>query len=174
MPIDVNGITLSSAAGTALTMANGATNWMTVASNGIVTRPQIPYMKAILSGQGNFYRANPVTFGSVIANVGSCWNNSTGYFTCPRAGYYLAGMGGIAAGSNNGGNGFSYGYFYIMKNGSSVHFSHWNTATYWDYVNLSGIVSCAAGDTISFQINPTTGYFYGQGDHGNFYITLLR
>lgn len=172
MPIDINGKTLSSAAGTSLTMASGATTWMTVASNGVVTRPQIPYMKAILSGQGTFYRANPVVFGSVIANVGSCWNNTSGTFTCPRAGYYLAGMSGIASGGANGQG--TAGYFYIMKNGSSVHFSHWNTATYWDYVNLSAVVSCAAGDTIGFQINPTTGYFYGQGDHGNFFITLLR
>jgi hypothetical protein len=173
MPVDVNGISFSSSAGTTLAMSKSGTTWLNVASNGVVTRPQIPYMKAILSGQGSFYRANPVTFGSVIANVGSCWNNSTGYFTCPRAGYYLMGMSGIAAGGGHG-TGFTSGYFYLMKNGSSVHFSHWNHASYWEYVNLSGVISCAANDTLSFQINTGTGYFYGGGDHGNFYITLLR
>lgn len=172
MAINVNGITLSSSAGTALTMNNGATNWMTVNSNGIITRPQTPYMKGILSGQGSFYRANPVTFGSVQANVGNCWNNSTGIFLCPVAGTYLAGMGGIASGGLHG-NGFTYGYFYIMKNGGVHHFSHWNHASYWEYVSMSGLLYCAAGDTISFQINPTTGYWYAGGDHGNFYIGLM-
>lgn len=174
MPIDVNGISLASSGGTTLAMSKSGTNWMNVNASGIVTKQQIPYMKGILSGQGSFYRANPVTFGSVIANVGSCWNNSTGYFTCPRAGYYLMGMSGIAAGSAHGGGVPSYGYIYLMKNGGVYHFSHWNTATYWDYTNLSGVISCAAGDTLSFQINPSHGYFYGGGDHGNFFITLLR
>ena len=173
MAIDVNGITLASSAGTALTMNNGATNWMTVNSNGIITRPQTPYMKAILSGQGSFYRGNPVTFGSVQANVGSCWNNSTGYFTCPVAGTYLAGLGGIAAGSLHGAASYvSYGYFYIMKNGGTHHFSHWNHTSYWEYVSMSGLLYCAVGDTISFQIHPSYGYWYGGGDHGNFFIGL--
>jgi hypothetical protein len=35
------------------------------------------------------------------------------------------------------------------------------------------MVYCAAGDTINFQINPGAGYFYGGGDHGNFYIALV-
>lgn len=173
MAIDVNGISLASASGTTLTMSKNSTAWMNVNASGIVTRPQIPYMKAILSGQGSFYRAYPVTFGNVLANVGNCWNNTTGLFTCPRAGYYLAGMSGIAAGGAHG-NGFTYGYIYLMKNGGTYHFSHWNHASYWEYINLSGIIQCAAGDTISFQIHPSHGYIYGGGDHGNFFITLLR
>jgi hypothetical protein len=130
-------------------------------------------MRAILSGQGNFYRAATVTFGNVLSNVGNCWNNTTGLWTCPVNGLYLIGMGGIAAGAGNG-TGFSYGYFDIKKNGSTVHFSHWNTQTYWDYCSMSAVVSCAANDTLSFMINPSYGYWYGAGDHGNFYITLLK
>lgn len=171
MAIDVNGISLGSD-GSSFSLSKNSTTWMNVNPNGIITRPQIPYMKAKLSGQGTFVRGNPITFGVVWNNVGNCWNNSTGYFTCPRAGYYLMGMGGIGSGSGNGVVG--YGYIYLMKNGAVAHFSHWNTATYWEYVNLSGIINCAAGDTLSFQINPSHGYFYGGDDHGNFYITLLR
>ena len=171
MAINVNGITLSSS-GTSLSVLNGATNWLSVNSNGIVSRPQTPYMKAILSGQGSYYRANPVTFGNVLANVGNCWNNSTGLWTCPVAGTYLVGMGGIAAGSLNG-QGFSYGYFYIMKNGGTQHFSHWNHTSYWEYVSMSCMLYCAAGDTISFQINTSSGHWYGGSDHGNFYIALV-
>jgi hypothetical protein len=108
----------------------------------------------------------------VLANVGNCWNNSTGLWTCPVAGTYLVGMGGIAAGSLHSGLP-SYGYIYIVKNGATYHFSHWNHTSYWEYVSMSGIVYCAAGDTINFQINAGTGYFYGGGDHGNFYIALV-
>jgi len=171
MSIDINGITLSSS-GTSFNINSGAVNWLSVDSNGIMVQPKRPYMKATLSGQGVFYRANPVTFGNVIVNSGNCWNNSTGMFTCPVAGKYLTGMGGIASGNGNG-QGFSYGYCYIMKNNGTYHFSHWNFASYWEYVSLSGIVNCNAGDTISFNINPSYGHWYGNGDHGNFFIALL-
>lgn len=171
MPININNIALTSTNNIFNIISNEAT-WLSATTNGIIRTPQRPYMKARLADQGNFYRGNPVTFGSVIANVGNCWNNSTGYFTCPIAGKYLVGMGGIAAGSLNGT--LSYGYFYIMKNGGVYHFSHWNHTSYWEYVSMSGIVNCNAGDTISFQIHPSYGYWYGGGDHGNFYICLLR
>lgn len=171
MAIDIGGVTLNSAAGTAFNISNGATNWLSCNANGIITG-QRPYLFARLSGQGAFYRATTVTFGQVVNNVGSCWNNSTGMWTCPVAGRYLVGMGGIAAGSLHGTP--SAGYFYIMKNGGVYHFSHWNFGSYWEYVSLSGIVVCNAGDTISFQIAASTGYWYGESDHGNFFITLLR
>ena len=171
MPVNVNGISLSSN-GTALTMANGATNWMLVNSNGIISRPQTPIFQAILSGQGSFYTGNPVTFGSVQTNQGSCWNNSTGQFTCPVAGKYLVSMGAIGSGSANGVS--SFGYYYIFKNGSTYHFSHWNTATYWEYGGVTGVVDCAIGDTISYAITGggTNGVF-GGGDHCNFSIALI-
>jgi hypothetical protein len=172
MAIDVNGITLSSSGGTTLAMANGATNWMNVNANGIVNRTQTPYMQAILSGQATFYNASPMVFGSVQANQGSCWNNSTGLWTCPVAGYYLVFMSGIASGSANGTA--SYGYPYINKNGATYTFSHWNHASYWEYANLTAIVSCAANDTISFSLTTgATGGFYGAGDHCSFGIALV-
>ena len=178
MPIDVNGVVLSST-GTILSTDNGATNWFSVDSNGIMKRPQTPYMRAQFSGQGSFYRSNsnPVTFGSVDENVGSCWNNSTGYWTCPVGGYYFAQIAGIASGAANGVT--SYGYFYIDKNSATYIFSHWNTASVWDYVNLSAIVQCAAGDTIRFRIQGGNGStdsnngFYGAGNHGCSSIGLI-
>lgn len=173
MALIIDGKTLSSTDGASLSISNGDTNWLKVNSNGIMTQTQRPYMRAILSGQGAFYRANTVTFGSVLANVGSCWNNTTGYFTCPVAGRYLVGMSAIGAGGAHG-NGFTYGYLYILKNDVTYHFTHWNHASYWEYVNLSGVVNCNAGDNIRFMVDGLYGYVYGQSGHGNFFITLLR
>lgn len=173
MAIDIDGKTLASTNGTTLSLSNGATNWLTVNANGIMTQPQRPYMKAILSGQGTFYRANTIVFGSVQANVGNCWNNTTGYFTCPIAGRYIVGMSGIGAGGGHG-TGFTYGYPYILKNDVTYHFTHWNHASYWEYVSLSGIVGCSAGDTIRFMIDANYGYVYGASAHGNFFVALLR
>lgn len=175
MALIIDGKTLSSTDGTSLSVSNGDTNWLRVSSNGIMTQTQRPYMRAILSGQGAFYRANTVTFGSVLANVGSCWNNTTGRFTCPVAGKYLVGMSGIGAGQSHATSAaVPYGYLYIMKNDVTYHFTHWNHASYWEYVNLSGIVDCSAGDNIRFMIDAAYGYLYGDNGHGNFFITLLR
>lgn len=172
MAIDVNGVTLSSSGGTTLNMANGATNWMDVNANGIVTLPQRPYMAAGFSGQATYYQGNPITFGAVVANRGGCWNNSTGLWTCPVAGFYLVTMSGIAAGSAQGVN--SAGYIYINKNGATYAFNHWNLTGSWDGCNLTAIVQCAAGDTISMSIaNASTSGWYGPGGHCCFGIALV-
>lgn len=175
MALIIDGKTLSSTDGTSLSLSDRDTNWLNVSSNGIMTQKQRPYMRAVLSGQGAFYRANTVTFGLVLENVGSCWNNTTGRFTCPVAGRYLVGMSAIGSGSANATSAaISYGYLYILKNDVTYHFTHWNHTSYWEYVNLSGIVDCNAGDSIKFMVDALYGYVYADGGHGNFFITLLR
>ena len=172
MAIDVNGIELSSSGGTTLAMSNGATNWMSVSANGVVSRSQTPYMAATLSGQATFYQGNPIVFGSVVANRGNCWNNATGRWTCPVAGYYLVTMSGISAGSGAGVS--SYGYIYILKNSATYTFSHWNLTGAWDGSNLTAMVQCSAGDTLSMAIkdSPSSGW-YGAGGHSCFGIALV-
>ena len=178
MAINVNGINLSSSAGTTLSIDSGATNWMSVNSNGIINRLQKPYMRGQLVSKGVFYYTNSanITVIGVDENVGNCWNNTTGNFTCPIAGYYMVTMGGIAAGGGHGRG--TYGYPNIRKNGGWNHFTHWSHASYWEYVNLSGILNCAVGDTISFGIqagngSDATNGWYGEGGHGCFSIGLI-
>lgn len=170
MPVDVNGITLSG--GSTFSMASGATTLMAVDATGIITRPQTPYVRMQTSGQGTYYSANPMVFGSVDQQVGSNWNNSTGRWTCPVAGYYIVVMNFIGANYNGG----TYGYPIILKNGATYVYSHWNESGSWDSVSLSAVVQCAANDFIGFAINPagsTGNGAYGAGNHCHYGIALL-
>lgn len=171
MPVDVNGVTLA-AVGSTFSCSNGATTLMGVDANGVITRPQTPYVRMQTSGQGTYYSANPMVFGSVDQQVGSNWNNSTGLWTCPVAGYYLVVMNFIGANYNGG----TYGYPYIYKNGATYVYSHWNEAGAWDSVSLSAVVQCAASDTIKFAIfgaGASGNGAYGAGNHCHYGIALL-
>jgi hypothetical protein len=139
-----------------------------VNANGILTRPQTPFMRGQITGKGTPYNATPLKI-TAAENIGSCWNDATGLFTCPVAGYYLMTGGNIAN--------TQAGYFYLQKNGATVHFSHWNHTAGWHYVTLSAPISCAAGDTLAFAIGgftPATGVgFYGDGGHNMYSIALM-
>jgi hypothetical protein len=168
MGFDVGSVILSSP-GTTLAV-DGASRWMNVNASGILTRPQTPFMRGTFSGRGNPYNAGG---GSLLVtsqvNVGNCWNNATGYWTCPVAGYYLATGGGIAGPSG-------YGYFYAQKNGANQHWSHWNHTSSWHYVTLSSVMSCAANDTIRWVLgsySPATAGFYGEVNHNMWSIALM-
>jgi len=172
MGFDINGITLSSAAGTTLAMNSGATNWMAVNANGILSRPQTPYMWGTTSGQAAIYNAGGGNL-LVIANenIGSCWNNSTGVWTCPVAGYYMVAMGNIATGALQTN---SYGYIGVFKNGVLYGHNHWNFGGNWHYLSLSSIVAAAAGDTIVWQLfSYVNAGIHGAGGHGSFSIALM-
>jgi len=179
MPFDVNGLVLSAPTSTTFLIANGATNWMKVDASGRLTREVPIYFQGHLTGQGNNYKVANAVMGAVNYNSGSCWNNTTGVFTCPIAGRYLIGCGAIANGNANG-VGDKRGYFGLIRNGINHAFSHWDCNSYWPSVALSAIISCAAGDTLSFAINtapsPASGPcgFYGGDRHGNYFIGLLR
>jgi hypothetical protein len=168
MGFDVGGVTLTSPSGTTLSMDVAGVNWMSVNASGVLTRPQTPFMRGALHGKAT---ASPWNSGTLLVtadvNFGGCWNNATGIWTCPVAGYYLATGGGIAA--------TQHGYFYIRKNGVNAQWNHWNHTANWHYVSLSLIVPCAAGDTISYFLtagSPTTTGFYGEV-HGMYSIALL-
>ncbi len=171
MGIDVGGVaTLSGPGGNTLSLDAASVNWMKVNASGIVTRPQAPFMRGMLQGKGNPYNGGG---GSLLVtaqvNRGNCWNDATGYFTCPVAGYYMVTAGGIVGPP-------STGYFYIQKNGVTVVYTHWNHTSNWHYVSLSSILSCAVNDSIRYLIgspNPATAGMYGDANHQMFSIALM-
>src|SRR4029077_1052471 len=173
MPFDVSGITLSSPAGATLSMLDGSSNsWMEVNASGILTRPQAPYMRGSISGQGTggVYNAGggPLLVTADI-NFGSCWNNATGLFTCPVAGKYMICAGSIAGPPSSG-------YFHLRKNNVTQHYTHWNHSGSWHYISLSGIVDAAVGDYFSWHVispSPATAGVHGNGNHAMYSIALM-
>jgi hypothetical protein len=163
MGFDIGGVaTLTSPSGTLL--MGGASNWMSVNANGILTRGQTPFMRGQFSGRGN--PETGILYITAGANIGGCWNDSTGNFTCPVAGYYMVTGSNIAS--------VGSGYFYIQKNGTTMHYTHWNhAASDWHYVSLSGIVSCVASDTIRYFVSSGNSGFYGGGGHCMYSIALM-
>ena len=172
MGFDIAGVaTLSAPGGNTLSLDGTVANIMKVNANGILTRSITPYMRGQITGQAT----NPYNAGGgpllVIAdvNTGNCWNNATGYFTCPVAGYYMAVMGSIAGP-------VSTAYPRIRKNGADYHYTHWNHASNWHFVSISAVVLCAASDNICFAVasyNPATAGVYGAGGHQMYSIALL-
>lgn len=172
MPINVGGVAqLSANFGTELSVT-GAALWAKVNQNGILTRPQTPYFAGQLTGlPAPWNPGNGVTLKiTADVNQGNCWNNGTGQFTCPVAGYYMTTGAGIMTQTS--------GYFYLWKNGVQQHYTHWSHNGSWHYVPLSGIVSAAAGDTIAWSLEGVApaggGGIYAAGGHGMFSIALLE
>ncbi len=170
MGFDVGGIKLTSPAGANLFVDKGAVPWMRVNPSGIVTRPQTPWMRGEIAGRGTPYSPgidNPLMV-TAYDQVGDCWNNGTGRFTCPVNGYYLMTAGNIAQ--------VQAGYLYLRRNGATIHFTHWNQQSTWEYVNVSGIIKAAPGDYLSYHMGgttPSTIGFYGDGGHNMYSIALL-
>jgi hypothetical protein len=168
MGFDVGGVTLTSAGDGTLLMT-GSAPWMRVNASGILTRPQMPHMRGQLSGKGNPTGGDgsPLKI-TADANTGSCWNNTTGLYTAPVAGYYIATAGNLCAATS--------GYIYIRKNGVDQHFTHWNHSSSWQFITLSAIISCAANDYLSWHttgMNPAGGCFYGESGHNMYSFALM-
>lgn len=165
MGFDIGGVATLTSPGTTLALGS----WMSVNASGILTRPQTPYMRGQIAGKGTPYNAGGASLKvTAEVNVGSCWNDTTGLFTCPVAGMYMMVGGNIAN--------TQAGYLNARKNNGDVHFTHWNHMTSWHFVSLSVIISCAANDYLSWHVTgltPATTGFYGDGGHCMYSIALM-
>lgn len=167
MPVDINGYSLSNSGG--LTFGSSTTK---VDSSGRMFVQNLPAFFGSRTGSGAQARAYPFPFNSAAVNVGTAYSTSTFVFTCPVAGLYFTSYSTIIGGTNSTATATASGYIGIVKNGVLQHFSHWNTNDVWETHCLETILSCAAGDTISYAVNiapaPVGNTSYGAyGDNHN-------
>lgn len=162
-----NTVTLTAPSGTL--SVDTTSQIMAVNPNGILTRPQTPYFRGQMTvGSPNPWNATGHLPIVADQNIGNCWNNGTYQFTCPLQGYYLCAGGAIAQNQA--------GYLYLTKNGSTIHFTHWNHMGAWHFVLLSGIAWCMPNDTLWWNIGgqtPATTGLYSAAGHQMWSIALL-
>lgn len=169
MAIDINGYTLSSSSGLVLGSSSSK-----IRSSGAVGAPYAPYTPSVFGSQTNYggqHPQYPWQIDSTSLNAGTVWTGNT-TFTCPVAGAYYTSWGGICYGTDSGYATSTYaGYGGLVKNGVLQGFFHWNTNDYWETVNYNRVVTCAAGDTLSWAINiaPSPVGTSGIGAYGSYH-----
>ena len=93
-------------------------------------------------------------------NTNSYYNTSTGVFTCPYAGVYFVSPSALF------GQGGSYGYLFVYKNGLNetargIH-SNTNGLNLWHIQNYTFPINCAANDQLTVKITTGNANVYGR------------
>lgn len=110
-------------------------------------------------------------YNTAITNVGSHYNISTGFFTCPVTGYYRMTSAALM------GTQSAAAYQYHYKNGANISgniTAHSNSGGtgYWT-TGFTTIVQCAANDTLAvYASTQNTTLIFGNG-HSNLTIEFL-
>lgn len=165
MALNINGYTLSNNSG--LVFGSSGTKFDT---SGRLIAPNMPGFFGSKTGTGSEVRQYPWVINSTTLNINTCYNTSTGYFTCPVTGLYYTSWNGITGGSGSAtATTTASGYIGLVKNGVLQHYTHWNTNDVWDGQNLESILYCNAGDTIAWatHISPAPDNGSGRGAYGS-------
>lgn len=136
---------------------------ITIDSSNRARRLNLPVFygwRAIGSESWENFGTTPLVYNYNIAitNRGSCYNTTTGIFTCPLAGVYL-----IHAGYLGGSTG-SYSYMFLYKNGlnTSAAGIHHNLGNYWKVNSQVFALDCLVNDQISLRVITGSTTIYGQ------------
>jgi hypothetical protein len=125
------------------------TERMRISSAGYVTQPFQPAFSGGLVGASGNVTANPLVFNSALLNQGSCYNTSTGLFTCPVAGVYR-----VSCSTTTFINGYTAVNITLRKNGSDIDVAYgkgyWEGSLSSSYLGktASWLISCAASDNL--------------------------
>ena len=140
-----------------LRFSNAAGNTIMQMDVGRITMPLQPIAEAYYSAatQDGAYNATTRNYvvckpGATHVNVGSMYDSSTGRFTVPVAGRYLA----MVNGSQYNSGISSYHYVYIRKNGTMqkmIYNSLSSGSSGWTAMSGSTTFDCAANDYIDFE-----------------------
>ena len=165
MAININGYSLTNDSG----LKFNTTQTKFDSSNRILM-PNKPSFFGSKTSSVTTLRQYPWVINSTTVNVNTCWNTSTGVFTCPVSGLYYTAWGGICrGGASNTPSSTNSGYMGVVKNGVLQHFTHWNTNDHWDNQNLETILYCNSGDTIAWAVHiaPAPDNGSGAGAYGD-------
>ena len=118
---------------------------MRINKDGYITMPYQPsfQVKASPSVDGN---GKIHSFGTIISNVGSHWNNGQGKFTAPAAGVYLF----YACIWPSSGMDANNTYLTFQKNGTEFFGGH--TTTNRDSITIIGNIPLAVNDYVNIDI----------------------
>ena len=144
---------------------------MRISSTGIITKPYQPAWGArslsnTTSSGGTSGTNEILKFASVLVNIGSHYNASTGVFTCPVAGRYFVTFSGLYDDSYN-----NTGTVYIRVNGAEKYRAyHHNSGSYYEQISSSGVVDAAANDTIDIYSSIAGWHVGGETQAAGFLI----
>lgn len=153
MAVNINGYQLANSDG--LTFGSSSTK---LDASGRFINPNMPGFFGSKTSTATQNRQYPWLINSTTLNINTCWNTSTGVFTCPIAGLYYTSWNGICyGGSSTTATSTRSGYVGLIRNGVLYNFTHWNTNDVWDTQNIQAIISCASGDTLAWSVNIAPG-----------------
>lgn len=113
-------------------------------ANGRVTRPNLIVFEATKSSGVAVSAGNVVVFDLVRFNMGSGYNNSTGRFTAPVAGYYHFDV----TGGNSG-----IWYYDLRKNGAEWRRAEHATSGWFQWLSIGVDLYLAVGDYVDIKVN---------------------
>ena len=145
------------------------TERMRIDSSGRVT---MPYQPTFYGGRnaGQVGTNTVFVMNDAQINIGSCYNTTTGEFTCPIAGIYYASFGVMSVGAFVS----DIDFFSIQKNNVSV-VNNYLTGRNAQHQRVSAtvLINCAANDTIRFRTGGIAIYG-GSSTHSFGSIYLMR
>jgi hypothetical protein len=110
---------------------------------------------------GNVSATNVVLHNVINVNTGSCYNSSTGRFTCPVAGNYEISIGGHVENTQPAS-------IYVYKNGAAGQ-GEYTSGSAYGAASCTIVVACAANDYLQHYV--TIGTFWG-GDGSGLRMTV--